>query len=70
MGFRSLVALLALLVVVSGCTPGNIASQTATSSAQSDTLPSEVEKAVGPAYPAPELQAFPPSLGPSPCFLT
>ena len=58
MGFRSLVALLALLVVVSGCTPGNIGSQTATSSAQSDTLPSEVEKAVGPAYRAPELQAF------------
>jgi predicted Zn-dependent protease len=56
--FRSLVALLALAVLAGGCTPGSISPQTTASAAGSDTLPSEVEKAVGPAYPAPELQAF------------
>jgi predicted Zn-dependent protease len=57
--FRSLVALLLLAVLAGGCTPGSISPQTATTVAPGgDTLPSEVEKAVGPAYPAPELQAF------------
>jgi predicted Zn-dependent protease len=57
--FRSLVALLVLAVLAGGCTPGSISPQTAATAAQGgDTLPSDVEKAVGPAYPAPELQAF------------
>lgn len=56
MGFRSLVALLALLVLAGGCTPGNFANQTAVTSA--DTLPSDVEKAVGPAFRSPALQAM------------
>ena len=59
MFFRSLVALLALLVLAGGCTPGSISPQTAAAAAQSgDALPSDVEKAVGPAYRAPELQAL------------
>lgn len=56
MGFRSLVALLALLVLAGGCTPGNIATQPVVASA--DTLPSDVEKAVGPALRSPALQAM------------
>ncbi len=58
MSFRSLVALLALLVVASGCTSGPIATQTAASSGQGETLPPDVEKAVGPAYRSPALEAM------------
>ncbi|WP_428669538.1 M48 family metalloprotease [Reyranella sp.] len=59
MVFRSLVALLLLAALACGCTPGSISPQTAGPVAQGgDTLPSEVEKAVGPAYRSPELQAF------------
>jgi len=44
-----------LLAVVSGCTP---ATQTATFPAQADALPSDVEKAVGPAFRSPALQTM------------
>jgi predicted Zn-dependent protease len=54
--FRSLVAFLILAVLAGGCTSGNILPQTAATGV--GTLPSDIEKAVGPAYPAPELQAF------------
>jgi predicted Zn-dependent protease len=57
--FRSLVALLAMVVLTGGCAPGSISPQTGVPAAQGgDALPSDVEKAVGPAYPAPALQAF------------
>lgn len=55
MSFRSLVALLLLAVLAGGCASGSVSPQTAT---REGRLPSEVEKVVGPAYPAPELQAF------------
>lgn len=58
MVFRSLVALLALLVLAAGCAPGGFSSSTAGSAAQSDTLPPEIERAVGPAYKMPALQAM------------
>lgn len=59
MVFRSLVALLLLAALVGGCATGGGAPGSATSAEQgSGPLPSEVEKAVGPAYPAPALQAF------------
>jgi predicted Zn-dependent protease len=56
--FRGLVALLVLTVLAGGCASGGMLPQTAATGAQGDTLPIEIEKAVGPAYPAPHLQAF------------
>lgn len=58
MVFRSLVAFLTLLVLVGGCTPGSIVPQPAATATQGEGLPPEVEKAVGPAYRAPQLQAM------------
>lgn len=56
MFFRIIAALLALLLLASGCTPGAIS--TTVPAAQGDTLPSDVEKLVGPAYASPKLQAL------------
>lgn len=58
MVFRSLFALLALLLLAGGCTPGSPMVATAVPAAQGDSLPPEVEKAVGPAYRSPPLQAM------------
>lgn len=57
MFFRILAGLLALLLLSGGCTPGAIPT-TATPDAQGSTLPSDVEKLVGPAYASPQLQAL------------
>jgi predicted Zn-dependent protease len=54
--FRILAALLALLLLAGGCTPGAISTTAPT--AQGDTLPPDVEKLVGPAYASPQLQAL------------
>jgi predicted Zn-dependent protease len=54
--FRILAALLALLLLSGGCTPGAISTTAPT--AQGDALPPDVEKLVGPAYSSPQLQAM------------
>jgi predicted Zn-dependent protease len=54
--FRILAALLALLVLSGGCTPGAISTTAPT--AQGEALPADVEKLVGPAYASPQLQAL------------
>jgi len=54
--FRILAALLALLFLAGGCTPGAISTTAPT--AQGDTLPADVEKLVGPTYASPQLQAL------------
>ena len=56
--FRSLVALLALLVLAGGCTPSRPGPQTDAAAAQGDVLPPDIERVVGPLYRAPELQAL------------
>lgn len=56
MFFRILAGLLALILLVGGCTPGAISTTAPT--AQGDTLPPDVEKLVGPAYASPQLQAL------------
>ena len=56
MFFRILAALLALLFLAGGCTPGAISTTAPT--AQGDTLPADVEKLVGPTYASPQLQAL------------
>jgi predicted Zn-dependent protease len=56
--FRSLFALLALLLLAGGCAPGSPSLATAVPSAQGDSLPPDVQKAVGPVYRSPHLQAM------------
>ena len=56
MYFRILAALLALILLAGGCTPGAIS--TTAPLAQGDTLPPDVEKLVGPAYASPQVQAL------------
>ncbi len=58
MFFRSLAALLALLVLASGCTPSNPPQTTVAAAAESGSLPHDVEQTVGPAYRSPELQSL------------
>ena len=57
MVFRSLFAFLVVLLLAGGCTPGGPSLATAVPAAQGDSLPQEVEKAVGPVYRSPHLQA-------------
>jgi predicted Zn-dependent protease len=54
--FRILAALLALILLAGGCTPGAVS--TSVPYAQGNTLPPDVEKLVGPAYASPQLQAL------------
>jgi predicted Zn-dependent protease len=54
--FRILAALLALLLLSGGCTPGAVT--TSAPDAQGTALPADVEKLVGPAYASPQLQAM------------
>jgi predicted Zn-dependent protease len=56
--FRSLVAFLALLLALDGCTPGTSPPVTASVAAEGEILPPEIEKQVGPAYRSPQLQAL------------
>ncbi|HEY2871868.1 MAG TPA: M48 family metalloprotease [Reyranella sp.] len=56
MFFRILAALLALILLAGGCTPGAVS--TSVPYAQGNTLPPDVEKLVGPAYASPQLQAL------------
>jgi predicted Zn-dependent protease len=57
--FRSLFALLALLLLAGGCTPGVQTVATAVPAGQGgDTLPKDIEQLVGPLYRSPELQAM------------
>ncbi|HSI02573.1 MAG TPA: M48 family metalloprotease [Reyranella sp.] len=56
--FRSLFALLALVLLAGGCASGIQPAATAVPSVQGDTLPTDVEQLVGPLYRAPELQAM------------
>ena len=56
MFFRILAALLALILLAGGCTPGAVS--TSVPYAQGNTLPPDVEKLVGPAYASPQLQTL------------
>lgn len=58
MVFRSLFALLALVLLAGGCTSAVQTAATAVPSAQGDTLPKDIETLVGPLYRSPELQAM------------
>jgi len=59
--FRSLAALLALLVLAGGCSPSNTPQTTVAAAAASGpggALPRDIEQMVGPLYRAPELEAL------------
>ena len=61
MFFRSLAALLALLVLAGGCSPSNTPQTTVAAAAASGpggALPRDIEQMVGPLYRAPELEAL------------
>ncbi|MFI4998465.1 MAG: M48 family metalloprotease [Reyranellales bacterium] len=60
MVFARILALVTLLLAAGACTPANNPPQTAAAGPSSGaaTLPREVERNVGPAYPSPALQAF------------
>jgi predicted Zn-dependent protease len=55
---RNLVALLALLALLAGCTPADVSQTTVAAAAQGGPLPRDIEQTVGPVYRAPALESL------------